>query len=292
MSLRKLMIVIILCAFLAECRGQEPYIIDKYDVSVNLGGDTIHEKVIITLSGTELPTDYVYLFAYPLKTIKVYDEKDALSFSYEGEALIISLPGGASNPYTFSMEFDTEGYVQKIGDDRWVFSPTFSFEVPVKSFSLTVSAPPHAAFEAPIHPNPTSFFSSKDSLSLRWEKENLKAGEETFIIVNFKRVAVEENNTYLWGAAALILASLFFGAGFFFGKRKTRVKEIYFVGDEKVILDAIREEGGKIIQSTLTKKTDFSKAKISKILAVLEQRGIIQKDKYKRTNVIILKENQ
>jgi len=287
---KELVLVAVCVAFLLGVRGQEEYLIDKYDVSSTLSGDTIHEKIVITLSGPSPPRDYVYLFAYPLKNIQVYDAQGSLSFSSEGEALIVELTPTPNVPYTFTIEFDTEGYVQRTGENRWVFSPTFSFDVQVRSFSLTVTVPSTAAFEAPIHPNPTSFFSTKDSLHLRWEKENLVPGEEVFIIVNFKRIASEGNNTYLWAFGALVLASLFFLAGFLSGKKKTRVHEIYFVGDEKIILDAIKEEGGKLIQSTLTKKTNFSKAKISKILSELEQKGIIQKDKYKRTNVIILKE--
>lgn len=286
-------VMLILCVLgLFGVVGEEAYILERYDVSVDLSGNTIHETIVITLRGPSPPSDYVYLFAYPLSNVRVYDQEGALSFSSEGDALIITLRAAPNTSYTFTMEFDTEGYVQEMDKDRWVFSPTFSFDVPVRKFTLTVSAPKTFSFQSPIHPNPTSFFSSKDVLSAQWERVELAPSEEVFIIVNFKRVAPEPGGASLWMflMGALFLASLSFIAGFLIGKKRKKVREVYFVGDEKAILDAIREEGGKLIQSTLTKKTNFSKAKISKILSELEQRGIIQKDKYKRTNVIILKE--
>jgi uncharacterized membrane protein len=72
--------------------------------------------------------------------------------------------------------------------------------------------------------------------------------------------------------------------------RRERPKPEYVVADERLVLDAIKKEGGKIIQSDLVKNTGFSKAKVSKILSELENRNLIRKEKYKRTNLIFLNE--
>jgi uncharacterized membrane protein len=56
------------------------------------------------------------------------------------------------------------------------------------------------------------------------------------------------------------------------------------------VLNAVRKAGGEIIQSDLVRNTGFSKAKVSKVLSELEDRKIIRKEKYKRSNLIFLEE--
>lgn len=56
--------------------------------------------------------------------------------------------------------------------------------------------------------------------------------------------------------------------------------------DEKKVIDAITEKGGQCKQRDIVRSTDFSKAKVSRIISDLEARGIIQKIRTGRTNKI------
>jgi len=56
------------------------------------------------------------------------------------------------------------------------------------------------------------------------------------------------------------------------------------------VLEAIRKEGGRITQRDLRKKLGYSEAKLSLILADLERRGLIEKVKKGRGNIVFLKE--
>lgn len=59
--------------------------------------------------------------------------------------------------------------------------------------------------------------------------------------------------------------------------------------DLRLVLSIIEKEGGRITQKNLRKKLPYSEAKVSLMLADLEDRGLIRKIKVGRGNIIVLK---
>ncbi len=70
--------------------------------------------------------------------------------------------------------------------------------------------------------------------------------------------------------------------------RRRRFKFEELPEDLKTVVEAIREAGGRITQKELRKKLGYSEAKMSLILTDLERRGIIEKVRKGRGNVIFL----
>jgi len=60
-------------------------------------------------------------------------------------------------------------------------------------------------------------------------------------------------------------------------------------GDEHIIYKEIFDSRGEILQRKLPEKTGFSKAKVSRILDRLEQKGLIERRSYGVTNRVVLK---
>jgi uncharacterized membrane protein len=58
--------------------------------------------------------------------------------------------------------------------------------------------------------------------------------------------------------------------------------------DEEKIMNLIRDSGGSILQSTITDKCRFSKAKTSQILSTLESKGMVHRYKKGRQKVVTL----
>uniref|UniRef100_A0A7J2TJ44 Winged helix-turn-helix transcriptional regulator n=1 Tax=Archaeoglobus fulgidus TaxID=2234 RepID=A0A7J2TJ44_ARCFL len=92
----------------------------------------------------------------------------------------------------------------------------------------------------------------------------------------------EEDYSYL--VIAICLAGLI--AIFSMKRRK---KEEILPDDLMTVIETIKANGGRITQKELRKKLGFSEAKMSLILADLERRGIIEKVKKGRGNIIFLK---
>lgn len=267
---------------------QYPYEIADYTITVDISEGRVHEKIDITLEDYGSLDIFEYSFLYPLENLHVYDNRGNINHEIRADVLLCYLNLRGSQPYTFTIEFDTSGYISPVKEGKWVFSPIFQFSVPVRNFSIEITVPSEMAVVSPIYPTPTSFYSYKETLVVKWKKESLEEGEEFLVLLGYKPVTSSASQQYfiyyLFGAAFLC-----FVTGLYLGRRAKPTPE-FVVADERVVLDAIRKEGGKIIQSELVKTTGFSKAKVSKILSELEERKIIRKEKYKRTNLIFLED--
>jgi uncharacterized membrane protein len=72
--------------------------------------------------------------------------------------------------------------------------------------------------------------------------------------------------------------------------RRSRVRVPYTIltEDEEKVVRAILDNGGELTQDRLPEKTDFSRPKISRIIADLAGRGIITKEPHGRTQKLIV----
>uniref|UniRef100_A0A7C3MDP6 Winged helix-turn-helix transcriptional regulator n=2 Tax=Archaeoglobus fulgidus TaxID=2234 RepID=A0A7C3MDP6_ARCFL len=73
---------------------------------------------------------------------------------------------------------------------------------------------------------------------------------------------------------------------------ETALEDYELPEDLAVVVDLIIKEGGRITQKELRKKLGYSEAKMSLIIADLERRGIVEKVKKGRGNIIFLKKKQ
>jgi uncharacterized membrane protein len=72
------------------------------------------------------------------------------------------------------------------------------------------------------------------------------------------------------------------------GRVTARVPYTILTEDEEKVIRAILENGGELTQDKLPEKTDFSRPKISRILADLAERGIVTKERYGRTQKLFV----
>jgi|Deesub1362A_J573_1020465.scaffolds.fasta_scaffold00067_93 uncharacterized membrane protein len=103
---------------------------------------------------------------------------------------------------------------------------------------------------------------------------------------------VDEGTNYFMYAIPFILALIVVAVVYLY-KRRT----VQFEGEEaeplpeelNEVLEEIKKVGGRITQKELRKRLGYSEAKMSLIIADLERRGIIEKVKKGRGNIIFLK---
>jgi len=90
-----------------------------------------------------------------------------------------------------------------------------------------------------------------------------------------------------------VVAALFAVLYYFLRVRKKDgggVKRVFSVlkDDERRVVDFVLEKGDKCKQRDIVRATDFSKAKVSRIMLELEERGILSRVRVGRTNRVIL----
>ncbi len=59
--------------------------------------------------------------------------------------------------------------------------------------------------------------------------------------------------------------------------------------DEKKVLEKVIEEKGAIFQSELVEKTGLTKVKVTRLLDILEGKGLVERKRRGMTNIVILK---
>ena len=114
----------------------------------------------------------------------------------------------------------------------------------------------------------------------------------------------EQNEGFPYYAVAIFVSGLVLAVLFFIKKRSEEqplhepasdshevayAEEYDLPEDLAEVVELIRKEGGRITQKELRKKLGYSEAKMSLIIADLERRGIVEKVKKGRGNIIFLR---
>ncbi|RLI80260.1 hypothetical protein DRP05_01365 [Archaeoglobales archaeon] len=208
-------------------------------------------------------------------------------------ALILLTPTNAATIHGTVYSWDTLEPVKKVivtinttPEQKMVSNGTYSFKVPNGSYVIKA-------------------FFKQDGTEL-YAEENItivedgsyvvdlilfpKLGIEDVEEIEFPKVDEGDNNYYL--ISIPILASIL---GFLYYLKRKERPEIKVELDELPedlieVVEIIKKKGGRITQKELRKKLGYSEAKMSLIIADLERRGIVEKVKKGRGNVIFLKD--
>lgn len=127
---------------------------------------------------------------------------------------------------------------------------------------------------------------------LVWNKDNIKAGDGLAVSVNFEQIAEPYPLRMLTGGIiGLIIIIVLLVVGFFvFWKRFKGIRAVFPVlkKDEKIIMDVLLKYKGEANQKAIVKESNYSKAKVSKVLKSLVERGLISLERIGRTNKVFL----
>ena len=183
----------------------------------------------------------------------------------------------------------------------------------MQSFSLRVNLPRGAELAEyagggismpSVSPEPTATYRSEDEkVTVLWSKTNITASDtfpftETYIVqyniatkswLNLRLFA-----SFLVGFVAVFITTFLIAKHFFASrwstKESSRLINVLLTSDENKIIDVITLAGGKIKQDEIAKETGFSRAKVSTHLTKLEKRGIIERERYGKTNIVKIKD--
>ena len=216
--------------------------------------------------------------------------------------------------YTVEMSFDSYGLVRKSGDAE-LFSYSYGVKDPTANFALTILLPEGASLLSaedfdPFFPEGAVIGTEMGRrVSLEWDVLKPELGrtytfDSYFEFVGKLPDVVEpvddtgdgdgQDYGLLFATGAGILAVVM--VLYYFRRRAGRgtgVKRVFSVlkGDERRVIDVILLKGDKCKQRDIVRATDFSKAKVSRIMTELEARGILSRERIGRTNRVVLSEN-
>lgn len=195
---------------------------------------------------------------------------------------------------TIEIYYETNDFV-KSSNNRNFFDSDFSINENISKLSVTVRLPEGTALVEGNIPNRLSFPDQATTLSdgrriiVLWSMENLTQTTELRFQVLYENVA---QSLFLsaWPfivAGAVIIAVAVYIV-FRYSKRTEKMVLSVLDEYEKKVVDIINAAGGVVNQKRIVQETNLSKAKVSRVIKSLVDRGVVEIERQGRTNKIKL----
>lgn len=196
--------------------------------------------------------------------------------------------------YTVSFEFDAYNLVVATAN-AYTFSYVSGVSEPTKKLEILLILPEGTGLvQDPVfRPYPEAVVGSTGRrMTLDWSLNSPELGKTYTFTATYEQVGqiVKYYGHYSRYIAIFFALAFLFVLWRYWAYRKTNLGAVLSVlkDDEKKVFDIILAAKGKCKQNTIVQGTNFSKAKVSRILSDLEARGLIEKIRVGRTNRIVV----
>jgi len=289
------------------------------DIDIAVDGACVERIDFVGENTAGMPLDSTTFSLWGgMRNLEVFDAQGNLTHSvrdgpWNTKEVVIPFrqPLAPNETVNISLRFSTSELVRSV-EEGMDFSLTYRAEDPVLDFKLVAHLPEgfvlpvslqrRASQARPVlYPNAIVRTDGRQ-LSFEWRRGGLEPEEEMTFYVGFEKAArvpatepapPPPDRTPM----AVALAVMFFLLGYSVGVRQlhreevVREEEILSVMEEneRVVIENLLASDEPPLQKELQRSTDFSKAKLSRILSGLEARGIISRTPVGKTNRVILK---
>jgi len=154
--------------------------------------------------------------------------------------------------------------------------------------------------------SPPPYEQDESSHTLRWLGTKDFVNGSTMIVVEKQPPASGywesiQQNTIIIGSLAVLAAASLVGFYVFNRRRKKEAKTVeelanpvfpQIESDEEKVVKLLKSSGNGLYQSAIAEQCGFSRAKTSQLLAVLENKGIVKRQKRGREKIVVLFEQE
>ncbi len=290
--MKKIIFVFALLLLSSAASAQE---LSDFSITTKISSDGASRSTITVsvekFSGTiKIPVPYeISRLNYESNFGKLECRKESAVYGTDIVCLIQNEVSGS-----FKAEFDVYDLV-KSSEEKFFFKQETSVPLKSKKFSFRAILPEGMGLTGIDSVFPKEVESSSDgrNIFLTWRKDNVSAGETFSGQVVFEPLSVESG-----GPSGLIIAGSLLGlpiavafAFFYFRKFKEsgltpKVVLPILKEDEKKVVEGLVKHGSGVNQKIIVFESGYSKAKVSKVLKSLSERGIVKFERVGRSNRI------
>lgn len=199
-----------------------------------------------------------------------------------------------SKNYEVSLEYDAQNMVIPTSSAS-TFSYVYGSNTPLKSLEALLIMPEGTGLvsDDAVKPYPEAIVGSTGrSTTLKWMLNSPELGKTYTFTATYEQIGqiVNYYGNYSRYIAVFFAIAFALVAWRYWAYRKTNKGTVLSVlkDDEKKVFDIVLESKEKCKQNIIVQGTNFSKAKVSRILSDLETRGLIEKIRVGRTNRVIV----
>lgn len=205
-----------------------------------------------------------------------------------------------------TLTFDTPDQVRDTGANLQ-FTGNYRISLPVENSFVLITLPEGedtANVEKPYSPEGAQFLTTDGrTTSVFWELNNVSADDPLEFMVAYTRpdailpgFPVDSALIVVLTIAVLLtmIAVVSYVRKAYVHKDRVasqqEVVKAVLNQDENMIVDIVAKNGGKVNQRVIVRESEFSKAKVSRLVKSLKERGILDVEPVGRTNRVMLKE--
>ncbi len=193
---------------------------------------------------------------------------------------------------TLDLRFDTSDFVKSL-DTKKLFSLDLSLNQHISQSSAIVKLPEGYALTntsavSAIYPPTDSILSDGRRIIVNWNLENITTDQSFKLQVLYEPVQEQSIMVFIF---IIVLALMFGVLGFFLYRRVKKPKDVILsvLDDfERRVIETITNAGGELNQRKVVIETNLSKAKVSRVVKRLQERGLIEVKRLGRTNKLKL----
>lgn len=272
--------------------------IQFYGADTDLSADG-NAKIRLTITFLEPAKDFQLAIFGTVKNFEATSNAGPVKCSLQvGAATIIGCRTNLTQEKrTLELKFETADFVRAV-DTKNLFSLDLSLSQPIEQSSATVKLPEGYALTntsliPAVSPTATSIVSDGRRIIVNWNAINLTS-EQPF---KFQSLYEPVKTVFPW--ALISVGTLSFlvlaGVGIFFYRRIKKPKEVILsvLDDfERKVIEVISTAGGEINQRRVVQETNLSKAKVSRVVKKLQERGLLEVTRLGRTNKLKLSQKK
>ena len=196
---------------------------------------------------------------------------------------------------TIQLYYETNDFVRNLNGKNF-FDTDFSLNANISQLSVSIIIPEGMVLTDGGIPNSMSFSQNATTLSdgqriiVLWTLKNIPQSQALRFQLLYENVAVQSIFLTFWPfivvGAIIIAASVFFILRY--SKRPEKMVLSVLDEYEKKVVEIVSNAGGEVNQRKIVQETNLSKAKVSRVIRSLVERGIVEVERLGRTNKIKL----
>lgn len=202
----------------------------------------------------------------------------------------------ASDKTVISIQYDSNTVNKR--DSYFLFSDSFKLTMDTRTITVLIKLPEATGLREPIKeaysPSDALIGSDGRRSVINWVKNDLKSNDRFDVSIAFEKIG-EKESSFPFEIVLVIVLISFFSLGVFYqfywkGKNVKIILPI-LKKDEKKIFDSIMKNGSGVNQKMIIRDSGYSKAKVSKVLTSLRERGLVKLERIGRSNKVYIEKN-
>jgi len=268
------MVAVLLIALAAPVMGSLEY----YGIEDTINDDlSVRNKIVLKFNKTIKHLDYQMNF--DVSDLEAESSFDSAECEVEGNSLIsCDFVGMTPEKNQLTLSFNTVGVIKKVGE-KFMFSANYGF-LPTDRTFVMIRLPQYSALSEEnasksFSPSDGNIISDGKHIMVFWERENLGEENMQFSVSYSFPTGIP---SYIIISLTIIVVIAMIGVVVYARRKQHPVEVIASVlnKDEKVIVDILGQKDGKALQKVLVRESSFSKAKVSRLVKDMKDRGIVR----------------